>query len=84
MEFLTPEELAIYTGYSRPAEQLKWLEQQKIVPFTINGKGFPVVIYKHVFGFRRDGKDKDNAVTTATNSTKWEPTPPPPPTRHKH
>ncbi|QIM65232.1 DUF4224 domain-containing protein [Frederiksenia canicola] len=81
MEFLTPDELAIYTGYERPAEQLKWLEKQKIVPFTINGKGCPVVIYKHVFGFRRDGKDDVSAHPSDPN---WQPNPPPPPSRRKH
>lgn len=81
MEFLTPDELAIYTGYKRPAEQLKWLQKQKIVPFTINGKGFPVVIYKHVFGFRRDGKDSVSAKPTAHD---WQPNPPPLPTAHQH
>lgn len=51
MEFLTDEELEIYTGYERPADQVGWLKDKNYVPFTINAKGKPVVIFKHVLGF---------------------------------
>lgn len=69
MEFLTEEELAAYTGYQRPAEQIEWLKANKLVPFTINGKNKPVVIFKHVFGFRRDEQDScnNNAIDTSWN-----------------
>lgn len=42
MIYLTPGELEILTGYKRPADQARWLEQNG-VPFTKNSKGRLVV-----------------------------------------
>ncbi|KMK50435.1 hypothetical protein RO21_11820 [[Actinobacillus] muris] len=80
MEFLTDEELEIYTGYERPADQVGWLKDKNYVPFTINAKGKPVVIFKHVFGFRRDGLDN----TISSQEVAWNPSPPPKPSSQRN
>lgn len=41
-EFLTPEELAILTGYEKPGKQIEWLRKSGWC-FIINAKGSPVV-----------------------------------------
>lgn len=40
--FLDPEELQTLTGYKRPADQIRWLEQ-KGVPHMVNRLNRPVV-----------------------------------------
>lgn len=83
MEFLTDEELDLYTGYRRPKEQIDWLKKHKLVPFTINRQNKPVVVFKHVFGFRRNGKDEQEHKTDIS----WQPdlaTLPPPTRKHSH
>lgn len=40
--FLDQEEIVCLTGYLRRADQIRWLERNKI-PFIINAKGDPVV-----------------------------------------
>ena len=40
--FLDPAEMVILTGYKRPADQIRWLERQRI-PHTVNRLNRPVV-----------------------------------------
>ena len=40
--FLSPADLETLTGYKRPADQARWLEEHG-VPATINARGRPVV-----------------------------------------
>jgi hypothetical protein len=40
--FLDQSELLVLTGYKRPADQIRWLEE-KGYPFTVNSRGRPVV-----------------------------------------
>jgi hypothetical protein len=40
--FLSADDLILLTGYKRPADQARWLEEHGI-PFTINARGRPVV-----------------------------------------
>jgi hypothetical protein len=41
--FLSADDLVVLTGYKRPADQARWLEEHGI-PFTINARGRPVVL----------------------------------------
>ncbi|MFZ7203367.1 DUF4224 domain-containing protein [Avibacterium avium] len=70
MEFLTAEELYQLTGYKQHKRQEKHLKDQH---YTIHGKnrfGMPLVIYKDVFGFRRDPNP-----TIKSQEAKWQPPP---------
>lgn len=40
--FLQPDELLTLTGYKRPADQARWLQEHGI-PFLLNRLGRPVV-----------------------------------------
>lgn len=71
MEFLTKEELIEITGYRRKAEQIRQLKRQNYPIQNFDRFGTPLVLFKDVFGFRRDGQTKSEP-----EKPKWQPPPP--------
>jgi hypothetical protein len=70
MEHLTKQELIELTGYKRHSAQKEWLRKNG---YTIHGEnryGTPIVIFKDVYGFRRDGL----SIKTPPKE-KWQPPP---------
>ncbi|CAM3864568.1 DUF4224 domain-containing protein [Avibacterium endocarditidis] len=70
MEFLTAEELYYLTGYKQHSRQITYLREQHYTIQGINKFGMPLVIYKDVFGFRRDP-----SPTIKQQDVKWQPPP---------
>lgn len=71
MEHLTKQEIIALTGYKQQSAQRKWLQEQG---YTIHGSdryGTPIVIYKDVYGFRRDGL----SAKPKPPKEKWQPPP---------
>ena len=77
--FLTPQELATLTGFSRKANQIAQLRQMGI-PFFVNGSGRPIVTRAAVEGRREQrqpmawsptvlqGRDVDHEVLCGTST----------------
>lgn len=72
MEFLTKEELIEITGYKQPTKQIDKLKELNYPVQGINRFGTPLVIFKDVFGFRRDGQ----FIPRQKVEQKWQPPPP--------
>lgn len=71
MEHLTKQELIELTGYKRYSSQKEWLRKNG---YNIQGEdryGLPIVVFKDVYGFRRDGL----SIKTKPPKEKWQPPP---------
>lgn len=70
MEFLTQEELIEVTGYLQRSKQIEQLKIQHYPIQNYDRFGKPLVLYKDVFGFRRN----ENGSSKPTY-TQWQPPP---------